>query len=87
MTAPLSNALNPSEEPAGANEKLISRCPSAASARVTSTGTTMNAVVTSAERPTIAFGLRRMVLKAPSKKSPSVSGRRATTPGLCTCVP
>ena len=47
----------------------------------------MNAVATAAERPTIAFGLRRIVLKAPSKKSPSVSGRSATTPGLCTGAP
>ncbi len=46
----------------------------------------MNAVLTAAARPTIALGLRRMVLKAPSKKSPRVSGRSATTPGLCTGI-
>ena len=59
----------------------------AARTRVTRAGTTMAPVVTAAASPTMALGLRRMVLKAPSKKSPSVSGRSATTPGLCTGGP
>ena len=61
--------------------------PSAARPSVISTGTTRNAADTRAASPTIAFGLRRIVLNAPSKKSPTPSGRRATTPGLCTGGP
>jgi hypothetical protein len=54
---------------------------------VSTTGITMKAVVTAAASPTIAVGFRRIVLKEPSKKSPSVRGRSAITPGLCTGVP
>jgi hypothetical protein len=41
-------------------------CPSAASTRLSTAGTTMNSVMTPAERPTMALGLRRIVLNAPS---------------------
>ena len=65
----------------------VEKPPSAASARLSRTGTTRKTEVTSAASPTIAPGFSRIVLNAPSKKSPSVSGRRATTPGLCTGGP
>ncbi len=58
----------------------------AASSAVINAGMTIATVLTRAARPTIALGLRRIVLKAPSKKSPSRSGRSATTPGLWTGV-
>ncbi len=82
VIAPVSNVAIPPEGWSSPRSRL-SR-PAAARARVTSTGTTMNPVVTSAASPTIARGLRRMVLKAPSKRSPSPRGRSGTTPGLCT---
>ena len=65
-----------------ASSRLNDRLPPAASASVISTGTTIAPNVTRAASPTIAFGLRLMVLNAPSKKSPRPSGRSATTPGL-----
>ena len=77
----------PSTPPSPPGEDPVDSSPSVARARLSRTGTTRKAVVTSAASPTIARGLRRIVLNAPSKKSPRPSGRSATTPGLCTGGP
>src|SRR5450759_1606009 len=44
---------------------------------------TRNAPSTSADRPTIDFGLNRTALTAPSRMSPNCSGLSGTMPGLC----
>src|SRR5450631_781016 len=43
---------------------------------------TRNAASTTADSPTIDFGLKRMALTAPSRMSANCSGRRGTMPGL-----
>ncbi len=47
----------------------------------------MKPAVTRAATPIVARGLRRIVVKAPSKKSVRVSGRSGTVPGLCSGRP
>jgi len=43
---------------------------------------TAEIVMTTAARPRMALGLRRMEAKAPSRISPTPSGRSGITPGL-----
>ena len=44
---------------------------------------TRNTASTSADIPTIDFGLKRTALTAPSRMSPNCNGRSGTMPGLC----
>src|SRR5690349_15216511 len=63
------------------------RRPAAASASERPVGSRRNQVITTAAMPTIDRGFCRIAVKAPSNMSPSLSGRSATMPGLCTGTP
>ncbi len=47
------------------------------------TGISIATELTITEDPTVALGLNRMILNAPSYRSPSLSGRSGIAPGLC----
>ena len=62
----------------------LRKVPVRPSTTVTTIGSSMKADVTTAARPSVAIGLRRIVSTAPPNTSPSVRGRSGTAPGWWT---
>ncbi len=81
---PMSAVLDPLSV---ANGSIAGSASAAPSAIVAMIGISMKPKVTSMAIPTVAFGLCRMVFRAPPNMSPSVSGRSGTTPGWWTGGP